>query len=155
MHPRLPIALGVLALLLSCAPAWQSDRVLGVTVEWPDGGARPIRAMSVTICEAADASPDPRLLDGARVVVLATAESVHSSCMNDRAAACWHPDYDDADGAGTIYVGPSGLAQEQLAVDALRHEFGHLARWRWLHDGDSEHEDHVWWARYDSPQECR
>lgn len=155
MRPRLPIALGVLAVALSCAPAWQSDRVLGVTVEWPEGGARPIRALSVAICEAADASPDPRLLAGARVVVLASDEATHEACLASNAAGCWHPDYDDADGAGTIYVGPSGIGN-QLAIGVLRHEFGHLARWRWLGSSDTEHADLKWWARYDTtPMECR
>ena len=128
--------------------------MLGVEVEWPADGPRPIRALSVAICEAADASPDPRLLDGARVVVLATDEATHSACMSDRAAGCWHPDYDDSDGAGVIYVGPSGIGT-QLATGVVRHELGHLARWRWMRDADTDHLDADWWSRFDSPQECR
>ncbi len=151
---RLAVCVALLGAAVYCAPPWQEDRVLGVEVEWPEGGARPIRALSVAICEAADASPDPRLLDGARVVVLATDEATHSACMADNAAGCWHPDYDDSDGAGTIYVGPSGIGN-QLAIGTLRHELGHLARWRWKHDADHAHEDVEWWTRFDTSPECR
>ena len=74
---RLAFCIALLGAAVYCAPPWQEDRVLGVEVELPDDGPRPYRALSVTVCEAADASPDPRLLAGAVVVVLPTAESVH------------------------------------------------------------------------------
>jgi hypothetical protein len=152
MHPRLPVALGVLAVALSCAPAWQRDEVLGVDVEWPEGGPRPYRVFARAVCDAADASSDPRLLNGASVVVLATQEEVNSVCLQS-ATGCWHPDYDDEDGAGTIYLGPPGDGG-QFSDATLRHELGHLARWRWYGNADHDHEDLKWWARYDSPPVC-
>ncbi len=140
--------LASLAWSVACAPPWQDGEILGADVEWPDDGPRPVREVARAVCAAAEASPDARLISGATVVVLASAVEVESACMRP-AAGCWHPDYDDTDGAGTIYLGPPGDGA-QFSDGTLRHELGHLARWRWLHDADTEHADLEWWARFDS-----
>lgn len=127
--------------------------MLGVTVEWPEGGPYPVRPLARAVCAAAERLPDARLLDGATVRVLATAAEVQSACLSDGAAACWHPDYDDEDGAGTIIVGPPGDGG-QFSDEALVHELAHLGLWRWDGDADSNHER--CWARYDASIEvCR
>ena len=81
------------------------------------------------------------------------AGGIAGECLSDGAAACWHPDYDDADGAGVIVVGPPGDGG-QFSGDAFRHEAGHLARARWVGDADAAHDDAVWWSRYDSPPDA-
>lgn len=150
---RLAALLCLLGAAVYCTPPWQEDRILGVDVEWPEGGPYPVRPFARAVCAAAEASPDARLLDGASVIVLASVAETEGACMQP-AAGCWHPDYDDPDGAGTIYIGPAGDG-EQFADDVLRHELGHLARSRWLGDSDHDHADLEWWARYDSPPMCQ
>lgn len=139
---------------LACEAAWQRDEVLGVEVEWPgDDGPRPYRELARAVCAAAEDAPDPRLLNGARVRVVA-ADALEGECLSDRAAACWHPDYDDPAGAGLVVVGPPGDGG-QFSGDAFRHEAGHLARARWLGDADVSHTDAAWWARFDGQETCR
>jgi hypothetical protein len=114
-----------------------------------------VRPLARAVCAAAERLPDARLLDGARVVVLATADEVRGYCLSDNAAACWHPDYSDEDGAGTVYVGPPGDGG-QLSDEALVHELAHLGLWRWDGDADTAHVRCADWARYDSPVlDCR
>ena len=137
------------ALSVSCAPHWQGDEILGATVTFPDDGPRPVRIVARAIYDASEASPDPRLLRDARIVILATQAETNGYCLSP-AHGCWHPDYDDEGGAGTIYVGPPGDGG-QVAESVIRHELGHLARWRWKGDSDAEHKDTEWWIRFDSP----
>jgi hypothetical protein len=137
---------------LACEASWQRDEVLGVEVEWPGAGPRPYRELARAVCDASEDAPDPRLLNGARVRVVAAGD-VEGECLSDRAAACWHPDPDDADGPGLIIVGPPGDGG-QFSGDAFRHEVGHLARQRWRGDADSEHADAAWWSRFDGPAVC-
>ena len=133
---------------LACEAAWRDDAVLGVEFEWPVGSTRHYREAARAICSAAELADDPRSINGASVVVLETLDDVRGSCLQG-AVACWHPDYDDPDGAGTIYVGPAGDG-EPFADEALQHELGHLIRHREHGDSDGEHADLDWWARYDA-----
>jgi len=113
-----------------------------------------VRAFARAVYDASEASPDPRLLRDARVVIVATQAELQGWCLQPTVAGCWHPDYDDEDGAGTIYVGPPGDG-EQLAESVIRHELGHLARWRWRGDSDAEHADDEWWRKFDTtPVRC-
>lgn len=123
--------------------------MLGVEVEWPVGSTRHYHEAARAICDAALLADDPRLINDASVVVLETVGAVESACLQSNVAACWHPDYDDADGAGTIYLGPPRDG-EPFADEALKHELGHLIRWRSRDDSDTEHADHDWWALYDA-----
>lgn len=129
--------------------------MLGVAVEWRgDDGPRPWSEFGRAVCDAALASPDPRVLYGASVVVLGTREELEGACLQSGVTGCWHPDYDDEDGAGRIYLGPPGDGGE-LSDATLRHELGHLARARWKGGADARHEDDAWWVAYDSPEICR
>lgn len=145
---RLAVCVALLGAAVYCAPPWRDDAVLGVDFEWPVGSARHYREAARAICSAAELADDPRSINGASVVVLETLDDVRGACLQD-AVACWHPDYDDPDGAGTIYVGPAGDGGP-FADEALQHELGHLIRHRERGDSDGEHEDLDWWARYDA-----
>lgn len=150
---RLP-AIGALALLCACSALWQGDEVLGVAVEWPAEGPHPWAELAAAVCDAAAASPDPRVLYGASIVVVATREELELACMQSGVTGCWHPDWDDEDGAGRIYIGPPADGGA-LADATLRHELGHLARSRWKGGADADHVDAAWWATFDSPETCR
>lgn len=151
---RSPILLGLLAALLACAPSWADDEVLGVSVEWREGTTAAWPETAQAICDAARASPDPRLIRGAQVVVVASEQALFEACLQSGVTGCWHPDWDDEGGAGRIYIGPPGDGGA-ISDATLRHELGHLARARWHDDSDADHTDAAWWLRYDTTPECR